>query len=159
MKIKARILGAALGCAAGLALAAGGADTPGGNWSAKTEDPAITSAKQAFAAGNYASAQATLKGALAGDPGNADLHNLYAYALRKGAQPDMALVFKHYTEALRIDPKHRGAQEYIGEAYLMTGNLAKAREHLAALDKICFFGCEEYEMLKKAIAAYEARPK
>ena len=97
--------------------------------------------------------------ALASDPGNADLHNLYAYSIRKGANPDMALVFRHYDEALRIDPKHRGAQEYIGEAYLMVGNLAKAKEHLAALDKLCFFGCEEYDELKKAITAYEARPK
>ena len=119
----------------------------------------MKTAKGAIAAGDYASAQLTLKVALASDPGNADLHNLYAYSIRKGANPDMPLVFKHYNEALRIDPKHRGAQEYIGEAYLMTGNLPKAKEHLAALDKICFFGCAEYDMLKKAIAAYEARPK
>jgi len=119
----------------------------------------VKTAKGAIATGDYASAQLSLKVALASDPGNADLHNLYAYSIRKGANPDMPLVFKHYSEALRIDPKHRGAHEYIGEAYLMTGNLAKAREHLAALDKICFFGCEEYDMLKKAVAAYEARPK
>ena len=41
----------------------------------------------------------------------------------------------------------------------MSGNLAKAKEHLAALDKLCFFGCAEYDMLKKAIAAYEAKPR
>ena len=148
-------------CAAGWAAAAGGggSDAPSSNWSAKSEDPAVKTAKAAIAAGDYASAQMALKVALAADPNNADLHNLYAYSIRKGASPDMALVFKHYQEALRIDPKHRGAQEYIGEAYLMTGDLAKAKEHLAALDKICFFGCEEYEMLKKAVAAYEARPK
>ena len=68
------------------------------------------------------------------------------------------LQLKHYHEALRIDPKHRGTQEYIGEAYLMTGNLSKAKEHLAAPDKIYFFGCTEYDMLKKAIASYEAKP-
>jgi DNA-binding SARP family transcriptional activator len=68
-------------------------------------------------------------------------------------------VFKHYNEALRIDPKHRNAHEYIGEAYLMVNNPAKAKEHLAALDRLCFFSCEEFTDLKKAIAAYEARPK
>ena len=46
-------------------------------------------------------------GAVAADPSNANYHNLYAYSLRKGANPDMSLVFKHYNEALRIDPKHR----------------------------------------------------
>jgi Tfp pilus assembly protein PilF len=150
-------------------LAATGADTsspspsasPSPGWSApgKAEDGALKSARASIAAGDYAAARATLKTALDTDSGNADLHNLYAYSIRKGPNPDMALVFKHYEEALRIDPKHRGAQEYIGEAYLMVGNLPKAKEHLAALDKICFFGCAEFDMLKKAIAAYEAKPK
>ena len=98
-----------------------------------------------------------LKVALASSPNNADLHNLYAYAIRKGPKPDMDLVFKHYAEALRIDPKHRGAHEYIGEAYLMANNLAKAKEHLAALDRLCFFGCTEYTDLKLAIAAHGVR--
>ena len=161
MTLNAFILGLGLWCAAGLAGAAGGSDsTSSSTWSTdKAEDPAVKTAKAAIAAGDYASAQLALKVTLAGDPGNADLHNLYAYSIRKGANPDMPLVFKHYNEALRIDPKHRGAQEYIGEAYLMSGNLVKAKEHLAALDKLCFFGCAEYDMLKKAIADYEAKPK
>jgi cytochrome c-type biogenesis protein CcmH/NrfG len=154
------VLGAGLLCWALLAGAAGGG---GGNdnpsWSAKSEDPAVKTAKAALSASDYASAQLSLKVALAADPGNADLHNLYAYSLRKGANPDMDLVFKHYQEALRLDPKHRGAQEYIGEAYLMVNNPAKAKEHLAALDKLCFFGCPEYNELKQAIAAYEAKPR
>ncbi len=69
----------------------------------------------------------------------------------------MSLVFKHYNEALRIDPDHRGAHEYLGEAYLMVGNLAKAKEHLSVLDKLCFFPCDEYSDLKKAIADYERK--
>lgn len=152
-------LGAALLCLAGWAAAAGGSDSP--SWSAggKTEDAAVKSARSAIAAGDFAGAQLMLKVALASDPGNADLHNLYAYSMRKGAHPDMSLVFKHYGEALRIDPKHRGAQEYIGEAYLMVNEPAKAKEHLAALDKLCLFSCAEYTELKKAIAAYEARVK
>ena len=68
---------------------------------------------------------------IARNPSNADYHNLYAYSIRKGANPDMNLVFKHYNEALRLDPRHRGAHEYIGEAYLMVGNLPKAKEHLS----------------------------
>src|SRR5437016_13682211 len=98
-----------------------------------------------------------MKTALERNPRSADYHNLYAYVIRKGPNPDMDLVFKHYNEALRIDPKHRGAHEYIGEAYLMVGNVAKAKEHLGALDKICFFGCSEYNDLKKAISDAEAK--
>ena len=137
--------------------AAGGSDTPAWNASSKGDDAALKPAKASLAAGDYVAAQAQLKTALAADPGSADLNNLYAYALRKGPNPDMALVFKHYEDALRIDPKHRGAHEYIGEAYLMVGNPAKAKEHLAALDKLCLFSCEEYDMLKKAVASYDAK--
>jgi len=146
-------------CAATCALAAGGTDTDTPSWSAATEDPAVKSARAALTAGDYANAQTMLKVALAASPGNADLNNLYAYALRKGAKPDMATVFKYYGEALRIDPKHRGANEYIGEAYLMVNDPAKAKEHLAALDRLCFFGCSEYTELKKAIADYELKAK
>jgi cytochrome c-type biogenesis protein CcmH/NrfG len=106
---------------------------------------------------DWPAAAAALKEGVANQPGNAEYHNLYAYALRKGANPDMNLVFKHYNEALRIDPKHRGAHEYLGEAYLMVGNVAKAKEHLAQLDKLCFFGCAEFSELKKAIADHETK--
>ena len=124
---------------------------------AEPTDPVLISVKDATARHDYAKAAAILRDALAKAPANAEYHNLYAYALRKGAKPDMDLVFKHYGEALRIDPKHRGAHEYIGEAYLMVGNPAKAKEHLAQLDKLCFFGCAEYSDLKKAIAEHEAK--
>ena len=52
---------------------------------------------------------------------------------------------------------HRGAHEYVGEAYLIVNNLAKAEEHFAALQRICLIPCEEYEDLKKAVAAYRQR--
>ena len=52
---------------------------------------------------------------------------------------------------------NRGAHEYLGEAYLMVGNVAKAKEHLSVLDKLCFFPCDEYSDLKKAIADYERK--
>jgi hypothetical protein len=90
------------------------------------------------------------------DTGSADWNNLMGYSLRKGPTPDFAGAEKFYNEALRIDPTHRGALEYSGELYLQTGDLAKAEQRLAALDKACFFGCEEYSDLKKAIAQYKA---
>ena len=124
-----------------------------------TSDPVLEQAAAAGERKDWPAAQALLREALAKTPDNADYHNLYAYALRKGANPDMSLVFKHYNEALRLDPKHRGAHEYIGEAYLMVGNLPKAKEHLAQLDRLCFFPCSEYTELKKAVADYEAKRK
>ena len=122
-------------------------------------DPVIEQANAATERKDYAAAAAILRDALAKTPDNADYHNLYAYAVRKGANPNMDLVFKHYNEALRLDAKHRNAHEYIGEAYLMVGNLGKAKEHLARLDKLCFFPCSQYTDLKKAVAEYEAKQK
>lgn len=120
-------------------------------------DPVITAVQAAVAAGDYRRAAEAARGGLERSPDNANYHNLYAFALRQGPDPDLDLVFRHYHEALRLDPGHRGAHEYIGEAYLAVGNLAKAREHLARLDDLCFFGCQEYTDLKRAVAAYEAR--
>jgi len=119
-------------------------------------DPVVEKANAEMDKGNWAGAQAMLRDALASNPGKADYHNLYAYSIRKGPNPDMSLVFKHYNEALRIDPRHRGAHEYLGEAYLMVGNLEKAKEHLATLDNLCFLPCSEYTQLKKAVAGYES---
>ncbi len=119
----------------------------------------LEQASKTIAAKDWPQAQALLKDAIARNPSNADYHNLYAYSIRKGANPDMSLVFMHYNEALRIDPRHRGAHEYLGEAYLMVGNLPKAKEHLSALDKLCFFSCSEFSDLKKAISEYETKTK
>ena len=88
------------------------------------------------------------------DGGNADAHNWLAYAVRRNGDPAGSIPI--YQKALSIDPKHRGAHEYIGEAYLALDNLPKAKEHLARLDKLCFFPCSEYKDLKKAVEAYQS---
>jgi tetratricopeptide (TPR) repeat protein len=136
--------------APGAALAAGDSAPP------VTRDPVMERVSAATAQKDWPAAQAVLRDALSKSPNNPDYHNMYAYSIRKGANPDLNLVFKHYNEALRLDPKHRGAHEYIGEAYLMVGNLPKAKEHLSTLDKLCFFPCEEFSDLKKAIGEFES---
>jgi hypothetical protein len=125
----------------------------------KPADPVLDRSADASSRGDWKAAQAILSDGLASNPNNADYHNMYAYNLRKGPSPDMSLVFKHYNEALRIEPKHKGANEYLGEAYLMVNNLPKAKEQLATLDKLCFLPCREYSELKKSIADYEAKPR
>ena len=87
---------------------------------------------------------------------NADWNNLMGYSLRKSATPDYAAADKFYTEALRLDPQHRGALEYSGELYLITNDLPRAESRLAALDKACTMPCDEYTELKKAVARYKA---
>ena len=87
---------------------------------------------------------------------SADWNNLMGYSLRKARTPDLDAAERFYSEALRINPKHRGALEYSGELYLMKGDLAKAEQRLAALDKACFLPCEEHADLKKAVQAFKA---
>lgn len=118
-------------------------------------DPNYAAGKQALEAKDWKTAMDAFTKAVEKEPGNANAHNLLAYSYRKSGNLDMA--FKHYNEALRLDPKHRGAHEYIGEAYLMAGNLAKAEEHLKMLDQLCFFSCEEFSDLKKAVAEYKQK--
>jgi len=156
MKLKFLLAILSLSLASGLASAAGDppAPKPDAPKDAVLERYSLASEKQ-----DWKAAAAAVEEGLQKNPNNADYHNLLAYSIRKGPNPDMSAVFKHYNEALRIDPKHKGAHEYLGEAYLMVGNVAKAKEHLAQLDKICFFGCNQYSELKKAIAAYEQKPQ
>jgi Flp pilus assembly protein TadD len=118
-------------------------------------DPDTEAGKAAIRAQNWSGAIASFSKVVAKDPRDADAQNFLGYAYRKSGNLDLA--FKYYDEALRLNPKHRGAHEYIGEAYLMQGNLVKAKEHLGQLDKLCFFGCEEYDDLKKAVAEYEKK--
>jgi len=140
-----------------LSLPAYAADTDTTPPPERKKDAVIEGARAAIDQKDWTQAQRVLRNGLSQDPRNAHYHNLYAYSIRKGASPDMNLVFKHYNEALRINPEHRGAHEYIGEAYLMVGNLPKAKEHLAALDRLCLLPCAEYSDLKKAVAEFETR--
>ncbi len=87
--------------------------------------------------------------AVRAEPANADARNLLGFAYRNQRKLDLAFV--QYREALKLDPKHRGAHEYIGETYLLAGDRARAQEHLLALERICGKSCEEYQDLARAI--------
>lgn len=146
------VLAAILIAPASPALAEGSTPSP-----AVAADPDFVAGKQAIDGKNWARAIESLNRAAAKDARNADIQNYLGYAYRNGGQMDLA--FKHYEQALASDPNHRGAHEYIGEAYLMVNNLAKAEEHRAALDRICFFPCHEFTELKEKIAAYKSKTK
>ena len=105
---------------------------------------------EAIKSSDWKKAIANLNVALVAEPTNADLENWLGYAYRHEGRYNDAL--EHYRAALHLNPKHRGAHEYIGETYLLTGNKAKAREHLATIEKICGKKCDEYLDLQKAIA-------
>jgi tetratricopeptide (TPR) repeat protein len=139
-----------------LALASGAGAARGADSApSKPVDPDLAAARKALEAKDWPGAAKLLEKAAARDASNPDVYTLLGFAERNRGNTDAA--FAHYEKALRLDPKHLGAHEYVGEAYLMVGNLAKAEEHLKALDKLCFFSCEEYRDLKRSIAEYKQK--
>jgi len=86
-------------------------------------------------------------------PENADAHNLLGYSYRKLGQLDPAR--EHYDRALELDPKHKGALEYLGELYLQTGDLKAAEGLLERLAAACPDGCEERQDLAEEIAEFK----
>ena len=154
MMLSRRVAVALLACVLSTAGAAA-ADGDRNPAPSRTQDPAYTQAVKAIETGQFKTAIPLLEGVVARDDRNADAYNWLGYAVRKDGDPARAIPI--YQKALAIDPRHRGAHEYIGEAYLMVGDLASARQHLARLDSLCFFSCEEYRDLKKAIEAFERK--
>jgi len=121
---------------------------------AAAADPDYAAGRKAIEARDWNAAIKYFSSAALRAPDNADIQNYLGYAHRKAGTLEPA--FKHYQRALELNPRHRGAHEYVGEAYLMVDNLAKAEEHLAALDRICLLPCEEYSDLRRAIAGYKS---
>jgi Flp pilus assembly protein TadD len=120
-----------------------------------TRDEDYAAGKRAVDKKDWAEAVRRFERAEVRHPDNADLQNSLGFSYRN--QKQFELAFKHYERAIALDPRHRGAHEYIGEAYLMTGNLAGAQKHLAALKQICLLPCEELTDLERAIAEYQRR--
>ncbi len=122
---------------------------------AAASDPDYAAGKQALDRKDWNEAARRFKQAALRDPENADLQNYLGYSSRRLGQLDVA--FAYYRRALELNPRHRGAHEYAGEACLMVGDLARAEEHLAALRSICLIPCEEPGDLEREIAAYRKR--
>ncbi|HRI18069.1 MAG TPA: tetratricopeptide repeat protein [Burkholderiaceae bacterium] len=140
-------------CAVSLALSAGtalAADMP----SPTPSSVDLTKARTLIEKKDWNAAITELERLGRRDKTDADVQNLLGYSYRNAGQVDKA--FTAYNNALRLDPKHKGAHEYIGVAYLLAKQPDKAKEHLAQLKVICGGeSCEEYQDLAKAIAAYK----
>ena len=120
-----------------------------------TRDADYAAGKRAVEKKDWAEAVRLFQRAAVRNPDHADLQNILGFSYRNLKQFEPA--FKHYRRAIELDPRHRGAHEYIGETYLMTGDLPGAEKHLAALREICLLPCEELKDLERAIAEYRSR--
>ena len=125
------------------------------NPTAVERDVDYAAGKKAVADKRWAEAAARFKVAARRDPDNADLQNYLGYSYRNLKQFDLA--FAHYKRSIELNPRHRGAHEYIGETYLMVGDLPNAEKHLKALREICLLPCDEIADLEKAIRKHRSK--
>lgn len=132
-----------LGAAAVVPAAQAANDTP------TLPAPDLTSVRAEIKAQKYDAALAELK-VLVVKYQTPDVYSLLGHALWKTG--DWRQGMTYYDKALAIDPTHRGALEYQGELYIELGQLDLAKANLAKLNRYCWFGCEEADQLKAAIA-------
>ncbi len=116
--------------------------------------PDLTSVRAKIKTKDWPNAVTELQ-ALAATHQHADVYNLLGFSLRNMGDYGQARTF--YAKALEFDPDHRGAHEYLGELYVKTGEMDKARAMLTRLEKLCPGGCEELDDLKKDIAEAAAK--
>ena len=79
-------------------------------------------------------------------PNNPNTLNYLGFASRKVGNLDIAE--KYYLKGLALDPQHVGINEYLGELYVNTGRINKAKERLKVLENC---KCKEFEELNTAI--------
>ena len=80
------------------------------------------------------------------NPGDPDTLNLLGFSHRKIEDYENAEIY--YSMGLEINPTHIGINEYMGELFVVTNRIDKAKERLDVL-KNC--NCKEYSELKQVI--------
>jgi tetratricopeptide (TPR) repeat protein len=130
---------------------------------APSGDPDYAAGKAAFEREDWTAAIASLTVVLASRPWHDNAHTMIAYAWRKLGDHDLAL--EHYALALKRNPRHRGALEYLAETYLELGRRADADVVVLRLAEACDLvvmafdndgwksGCEELNEVKAVYAA------
>ena len=94
----------------------------------------------------YEKAQKFLLKSNQSKPNQADTLNYLGFTTRKLG--DYENGEKYYLMGLKIDPNHKGINEYLGELYVTTNRLDLAKERLQVLESC---NCEEYAELKDII--------
>ena len=79
-------------------------------------------------------------------PADPDTLNYLGFTHRKVGDYENAEIY--YSMGLELDPKHIGINEYMGELFVVTNRLDKAKERLAVLEDC---NCKEYKELKLVI--------
>jgi len=130
----------------------------------RSGDSDYADGKEAFQAEDWPAVIEALDKVVARRPWHDNAHNMLGFSWRKLGNYERAFV--HYDKALSLNPRHRGALEYLGEAYLELGRTEEAKAILLRLARVCDYvvmafdnqgwksGCEELQDLKEAFAEH-----
>jgi predicted Zn-dependent protease len=142
---------AATGVSAAAYASGGGGGSSGSGDDQKKDNPNYSAAVDMIKSKDFAGALPLLTSVVKQEPGNADAWNYIGFSDRMlGRYPESLVA---YQKALAIDPNHLGANEYLGELYVQTGETDKARRQLARLDQLCGSGCDQYKELASVISS------
>ena len=103
-----------------------------------------------LAAGRFVEADETLETALAVDPRNRAAYNSLARVAQRQKLFGQSIRFTK--KALLLEPNDRDAIAIQGEAMVELGAVARAKENLAKLQKLCPSGCRQVASLNAAIS-------
>lgn len=84
------------------------------------------------------------------NPNTAEALNYRGYATRKLGRTDEGI--SYYLKSVQLDPGYAKVREYLGEAYVIKGQIDLAKDQLSTIKTICGTDCEEYRDLNEAIA-------
>jgi tetratricopeptide (TPR) repeat protein len=98
--------------------------------------------------GRYQEALSTLD--LLKNPNTPEALNYRGYATRKLGRVEEGIGY--YLQSVALDPEYTLVREYLGEAYVIKGDLTNAKLQLSEIEKRCGTTCEPYQDLAEAIA-------
>jgi tetratricopeptide (TPR) repeat protein len=84
------------------------------------------------------------------NPNTPEALNYRGYVTRKMGRIDEGIAY--YQKSIALDPRYAKVREYLGEAYVIKHDTARAKAQLRAIKAICGTDCEEYQKLATAIA-------
>ena len=127
------------------------AGTVAASGSGGSDSGPLATIEKKIVAGAYEEALADLAVHVRRNPESAAAFHWIGYANRKLGRLEKAE--KAYARARQLDPDHERVHEYMGELFLTLRDIDRVERQLAALNRMCRFGREEFDELMAETAA------
>ena len=117
-------------------------------------DSGLTKAEYLLSAGKYSAALDVAGEVLIRHPDDADAYAYRGYAFSRLGQTEDAV--KNFKKALQLNPTHLGANKYLADIYLQSGDVSRAIEQMQVIRMTCgHTDCEELDELEHEIDQYK----